>query len=157
MKIRKGNNIRFVGMILAIVLLLSMSTVVFATESKVTVQENSIYSTEESSIQPRGTLSGYGQGTVSKSNGYTTFTVPVSGSYSTAAGMTIKTSGNSDAFGYITVYKPDGSNYKNQLYFSGNQEDFYQLYFVNGGNYTVTVDFIVPYGNPVTVECWIYA
>lgn len=156
MKIKKNNGVLSVVFTLVMIFSLMSGSTAFAAEVPQESSAAIVSASVENEVQPRGTLSGYGSTTVTKTSGKKTFNVPVSGNYSTGAGMTLKTSGNSDAFGYITVYKPDGSVYKNQVNMTGNQERKFQLYFVKGGTYKVEVDFYVPSGS-VTAQCWIYA
>lgn len=99
-------------------------------------------------------LSGYNNKSVTTGSG--SFTVNVSGSYSTAAGMTLKTTCADDgAFAYITITKPNGSVYKNSVYLGANAEKFFQMYFVDGGTYTVSYTVYAP--KTMKIECWIYA
>lgn len=113
---------RMFSVFLTLCIMCGISTAAFAEEIKQDTNRSTsveMYSTEENStddvlsIQPRGVLSGYGNGTTNHTDTYYPhdgeFWFDVEGSWSPYAGCTIKTEGfaNDDAV-IVKVYDEDG-------------------------------------------------
>lgn len=158
-------------MMLALALVFSLSIPAFAAEVRndefsianaLTTEETlGAESTEESStIQPRGVLSGYGNGTTGQSGDYWPsdgeFYFDVTGSWSPFAGCTIKTEGfiENDCV-LVYVYNEDGDVIvEKELIGSSAEIKNIPIFNVSPGRYRVY--FLVRSSIPGTVHVWIY-
>lgn len=170
---KKSISKRFMASVLMITLCIVCNMTVFAAEpSNTTIPKNAklvelelngeselevnVSEDGTTTIMPRGSLSGYNQVTFSGAS--TSFNIEVSGSYSTGCGMTIKaTSPDSSAWGYVSVYKPNGELYKNSVYVDCAAEKFVQMYFCNPGTYKIVPTKWYNPASSVTIQVWIYA
>lgn len=158
-------------LMLALALVFSLSTSAFAAEIETdeassvnalaTLENiNKETSEETSTIQPRGVLSGYGNGTTPHSGDYWPsegeFYFDVTGSWSPFAGCTIKTEGfaTNDIITVI-VYNPNGEKIVTKYLTGTNDEEKnIPIFNVSPGRYRVY--FYTTTGMPGTVHCWIY-
>lgn len=103
----------------------------------------------------RGSFSGYASKFVSGiQNG--SFTVNVTGFPLLSAGLTFKTSCDSnDASCIIDIKRPNGGWIVQDLYFDANEEQYLTFYFPTTGTYTITYSAVVP-SNSLQMQCWIY-
>ena len=104
-----------------------------------------------------GTLSGYGSGSISGSNTHDgEFWVDVTGTWSSFAGCTIKTSGFSENDSVIvTVYDQSGNQKcSRQLEGSSSEKKNIPIFNVSPGRYHVTI--WVSSRQAGIVQCWIY-
>lgn len=154
MKLRK----HLFTLILTISVIFNISVPAFA--SNVVEQNIEKNTVEFSSIQPRGVLSGYGQGSTNHSGNYFPhegeFWFDVTGSWSVFAGCTIKTDGfSNDDIVTVTVYDQDGNEKcSKNLEGATDEKKNIPIFNVSPGRYHVTIWVLS--GTPGTVKCWIY-
>lgn len=158
----------FVALCLAMVMAFSFSAVAFAAESEtdafadvvlaegetVAYQDDEVMIIEssagESGISPLSTCYN-GQWVGSSSRG----SFGVYSDNSGTVGITIKTeSSSTDSIAYITVLKPNGSEFQTGLCFSGTQEKKYTMLFASTGTYTIKYSVYTTVG--MRINCWIY-
>ena len=103
----------------------------------------------------RGTFNGYNNKYVTNS-GSSSFTVTCTGLPLVSAGLTFKTSCDSDdASCVIDIKRPNGGWMVQDLAFGPNQEDEFTFYFPTTGTYTITYTAHVP-NSGLYMQCWIY-
>lgn len=139
--------------LLALVLSVScMTGTVFAAETNSDV--DAVTSVSSLTVTPIGSFGGYGHRVTGTASG--SFTVNAPSGASGSAGITLKSDcSSSGAFSYISIQKPDGSYFKNNIYLDGNAEKKLQIYFPKNGTYTIHYNTYTP-GSSVHLQCWIY-
>lgn len=151
---------KVVSILLSAILMLSMSSGVFAYHEEDVLDDVEIVPAERY-INPnvamlKGIVNGYNNIYITSSGSYN-FNVNVTGGFATTAGMTIKTETNSeDSAAIVTVKRPSGSNIIYREVFSGNDEEQYQFHFAYPGDYEVEVGVYVPSGCYLRLNVWIY-
>lgn len=109
--------------------------------------------TSGSSVRGMYSLSGYGHRVAYSGNG--SFDVIVTGS-AAVGGITFSTECDSDgAYVGVDIKKPDGSYFRNGLFYDGNDEKQFTIWFPSAGTYTIEYSVYTP-GYPVHMQCWIY-
>lgn len=164
----KNNIKRVLSVLLALTMCFAMSATAFAVAPETANSCETAAESENNQIQPRGSLSGYGQhwyNSGEPTNG--SFTVNVSGIAWPTAKLTLNIV-NFDAktFAFIWVYRPDGS----LAYSTGdatadaitvaNSSKYQNIIFPRGqtGPYTVVYS-LGSYGGTVPsgrINCWIF-
>lgn len=135
---------RFLTLMLSLAFTFSFSSISFAAESSI--------SNDIGSVQPYGSLSGYGH-KYDNTNGSFTFTV--SGSWSPYAGVTIKTEGFSSSTRItVKVYDSDGSC-KTTKTLSGNDEKA-NIAIINVPTGTYTVRYSMQNASSGNIHVWVY-
>ena len=138
------------AVIMTLVLTLCINATVFAAAP---LQEES--NTATLTVEPRGSLSGYGHRYVNSWENAGNFTVNVSGSGSPWAGCTFKTEGFSSSDGVtLTLLKPDGGQAHAPITVNGSGEVQFAFLFAGTGNYTVKYGHHG--GTAGTIHCYIY-
>lgn len=86
-----------------------------------------------------------------------TFYVPVSGSYSSSAHITIKTehASTSTTESYFSIFRPDGTAIKTDVKLTGNNEKQFSFSNAPTGNYKVIVT-VIPGTVSVRADCWVW-
>lgn len=103
----------------------------------------------------RGTFNGYNNKTATYSHSGS-FTVVVTGLPLLSAGLTFKTSCDSNnASCVIDIKRPNGGYIFQNYPLTANQEDEFTFYFPTTGTYTITYSAYVGSGS-LFMECWIY-
>jgi len=103
----------------------------------------------------RGSFNGYNNKTATYSHSGS-FTVVVTGLPLLSAGLTFKTSCDSNnASCIIDIKRPNGGWMVQDLYFSANEEQEFTFYFPTTGTYTITYSAFVP-DDSLYMQCWIY-
>lgn len=160
MKILKNNIKWIIALSFAIILCLGMTVTVSAAElSTKTISEANA---EDVTIQPRGSLSGYGHEWHGGGSGIDYFDFTVSGSWSPWAGCTVKTEGfpSSASTAYRLVRLDGGSEIamfpdNADRWLNGNNEDKnIPLFNVSPGTYRLYYQCY--FGDSGTVHCWVY-
>lgn len=132
---------------LALFIMCMASTVFAETNYDVGIKYTSFVSTY-------GSFGGYGHRVTGSGSG--SFTVSAPSGASGSAGITLRSDCSSNgAFSYISIQKPDGSYFKNNIYLDGNQEKKLQIYFPQNGTYTIYYTTYTP-DSSVHLQCWIY-
>ncbi len=158
----------FVALCMAMVMAFSFSAVAFAAEpatdafsdvvlaedETVAYQDDDVMIIESPAavggISPLSTC--YNSAWIS-SNSHSSF--GVYSDNSGTVGITIKTESSSDdSWAYITVLKPNGSEFQTNLYFKGTQEKKYTMLFASKGTYTIKYSVYTSVG--MRINCWIY-
>lgn len=158
----------FVALCLAMVMAFSFSAVAFAAEPKadafsdvvLTEDETVVYQDDEVMIIESSAAAGgisplstcyNGQWVGSSSNG----SFGVYSDNSGTVGITISTeSSSNDSIAYITVLRPNGSEFQSGLCLSGTQEKKYTMLFASTGTYTIKYSTYTTVG--MRINCWIY-
>lgn len=138
---------RLFALSLAIAMVLSCNTTVLAySDAEMTLEA-------DTTVQPRGSFSGYGHRVTGTGSG--SFDVVVTGS-TVSAGVTISTT-CSDSNSWITfsIEKPDGSMLVSNDHLSGTQEKKYNMLFPKSGTYKVHYQASTGSDN-IHIQCWIY-
>ncbi len=158
----------FVALCLVMVMAFSFSSVAFAAEpeadafSDVVLTEDETVAYQDDDvmiIESPATVGGTsplstcynGQWVGSSSNG----SFGVYSDNSGTVGITINTeSSSADSMTYITVVKPNGSEFQTDLYFKGSQEKKFTMLFASTGTYTIKYSVYTTSG--LRINCWIY-
>lgn len=137
-------------LVLALSIVLSINSTVFAAPLQEDTTSNAL-----TTVEPRGSLSGYGHRYVNSYENAGSFTVNVQGSGSPWAGCTFKTEGFSSSDGVtLTLLKPDGGQAHAPIPIDGNGEVQFAFLFAGTGNYTVKYGHHG--GTAGTIHCYIY-
>lgn len=97
---------------------------------------------------------GYGHRVTGTGSGY--FEVNAPSGALLSAGITISSEcGSSNAFSYISIEKPDGTFFKNDIYLDGNAERKFNFGFPQNGTYKIHYTTYTP-DQTVHLQCWIY-
>lgn len=116
--------------------------------------EPSTSSQRNNAIIASSSYGGYGHRVTGTGSG--TFTVNCPSGAKAGAGITLRSDcSSSDAYTYISVQKPDGTYFLNNVSLSGTQEKKFQIYFPQNGTYTIHYITYTP-GPSVHLQCWIY-
>lgn len=155
----------FVALSLAMVMAFSFSAVAFAAEPDTDVvlaeDEAIVYQDEDVIIVESAT--GEASTASTRSNCYngqwvgssSTGSFGVYSDNSGTVGITVSTeTSQSDAWAYITVVKPNGTPFKNDIAFIGSQSKQYTMYFASTGTYTIKYNVYTTAG--MRINCWIY-
>ena len=106
------------------------------------------------STTSKDSFGGYGHRVTGTDRG--SFGVSCPSGAGAGAGITIKSECNSDgAFSYISIEKPDGTFFGNNIYLDGNEEKKFQIWFPQNGTYTIHYVTYTP-DQTVHLQCWIY-
>lgn len=143
----------FFALVLTLVLSFTcMTGTVFASENN--YDTDTVSAVDTTVISPRGSFGGYGHRVTGTGSG--SFTVSAPSGANGAAGITLRSDCDSDgAFSYISIQKPDGSYFKNDVYLNGNEEKKFQIFFPQNGTYTIYYTTYTP-SSSVHLQFWIY-
>lgn len=158
----------FVALCLAMVMAFSFATVAFAAEPETDVFADVVLAADETiayqdedvmivespaAVNGISPLSNCYNGKWVSSSSSGSFTV--NSDNSGTVGITVSTEATSSSdLTYITILKPNGSAFKNDLTFSGSQSKEYTMYFASKGNYTINYHAYTT--NGLRINCWIY-
>ena len=158
----------FVALCLAMVMAFSFSAVAFAAEPEadafadvvlaedetVAYQDDEVMIVESpaasNGISPLSNCYN-GKWVASSSSGSFTVNSDNSGT----VGITVSTEAtSSDDWAYISIIKPNGRAFKNDIGFIGSQSMEYKMYFASKGNYTIKYN--VHTNGGLRINCWMY-
>ena len=159
---------KFVSIVTSLVMILTMSTVAFAADDTFNIPSDAeiVYQDDEITIvsspltdddlQTSLRNSNYGNAWVSSS---TSGSFTVNNQHSGTVGLTLKVeSSSNDSWAYISVLKPNGVAYLNNIYVdptSGNGEGRkYTLYSASTGTYTFSYSAYTSVG--MRIMAWMY-
>lgn len=158
----------FVALCLAMVMAFSFSAVAFAAEPEadafadvvLSEDETVAYQDDEVMIVESPAAAGMvsplsncynGQWVGSSSSGSFSLYSDNSGT----VGVTVSTEATSSGdWAYITIIKPNGNAFKNNIGFVGSQSKKYTMYFASKGTYTIK--YTVHTDNGLRINCWMY-
>lgn len=149
---------KFLSALLAAMLTLNcVIATAFATEPSTQLSESCqtqvVNVTTEFEVSPHS-FGGYGHRVTGTASG--SFEVNCLSGAGLGAGITLKSDCGSDgAFSYISVQKPDGSYFANDIYLDGNEEKQFQIWAPQNGTYTIHYITYTP-NQTVHLQCWIY-
>lgn len=155
---------RFFGLLLVMCLVLGATTTAFAAETSAdaehqisvtsgnatVVYEDDEKALVEYTVEPRG--NNYGS---AWQNGAGSGSFTVDTTYSGTLGFTFEVeSSSSDSWVYLSVVKPNGNEYWNNVYVDTSEQVFKTAYFASSGTYTVNYTGFTSSG--MRIMCWIY-
>ncbi|MCI8545789.1 MAG: hypothetical protein HFJ44_00980 [Clostridia bacterium] len=158
----------FVALCLAMVMAFSFSAVAFAAEPEVDAFADVVLAEDETVayqddevmiVESPAAANGIsplsncynGQWVGSSSSG----SFVVNSDNSGTVGITVSTEATSSSdWAYITIVKPNGNAFKNDIGFYGSQSKEYKMYFASKGNYTIRYQVYTTGG--LRINCWIY-
>lgn len=155
---------KFLGFLLVMCLMIGATTPAFAAElpndaehqisvtggNATVVYEDDEKALVEYTVEPRG--NGYGSAWQDGAGGGS-FTVTTSNSGTLGFTFEVESS-SSDSWVYISVLKPNGNEYWNNVYVDTSEQVFKTAYFASSGTYTINYTGYTP--SAMRIMCWIY-